>query len=554
MHHPGCLPGKDKNANVQETMMSHKNKKQIDVFLISMSLIAVLLTVIGLALFPTQAEHAANQMFEIATRTFGTSVQVLVFGSSLAVVYLAFSKYGNIRFGSGKPEYSTATWVFMFICAGMGSSTLYWGVMEWAYYYQTPGLNIAAQSSQALEYSVSYSFFHWGISAWSIYALASLAMAYHFHVRKKSGLNLASIVEAVTGFKATGPIGRAVDLTFLLTMMGALTVSLALTASTLTRGLHDLAGTPDTFTVQLMVIGAVAILFSLSSYIGIDGGLQRLSKMVCIGALVFAGVVLLVGPTQFTINNTANSIGLMVQNYVRMSLFTDPAGDGAFTRNWTVFYWLWWVSYAPGVAMFVTRVSRGRQLKEVVFALLAGGSVGCWFFFGALESYSMHQFITGAIDVPKILSEQGGESAVSALLTGLPMGKVFLGVYLFIMAVFCASHMDAAAYAVAATSTRNLREGDDPTPTHRLFWCIVLTLVPLAMLFAKASLSTMKTAVVLTAIPFMVILLIKIYGFFKWMLQDYGHVSASKIEEEAARLAGEQPEQPPVAPVTATAR
>jgi len=540
--------------------MSHKNKKQIDVFLITVSLIAVLLTVIGLAVFPSQAEQAANQLFEIATRTFGTSVQVLVFGSSLAVLYLAFSKYGNIRFGSGKPEYSTPTWVFMFICAGMGSSTLYWGVMEWAYYYQTPGLNIAAQSSQALEYSVSYSFFHWGISAWSIYALASLAMAYHFHVRKKSGLNLASIVEAVTGFKATGPIGRTVDLIFLLTMMGALTVSLALTASTLTRCLHDLAGTPDTFTVQLMVIGAVAILFSLSSYIGIDGGLQRLSKMVCIGALVFAGVVLLVGPTQFTINNTANSIGLMVQNYVRMSLFTDPAGDGAFTRNWTVFYWLWWVSYAPGVAMFVTRVSRGRQLKEVVFALLAGGSVGCWFFFGALESYSMHQFINGAIDVPKILSEQGGESAVSALLTALPMGKVFLGVYLFIMAVFCASHMDAAAYAVAATSTRNLREGDDPTPTHRLFWCVVLTLVPLAMLFAKASLSTMKTAVVLTAIPFMVILLIKIYGFFKWMLQDYGHVPAHRIEEEAARLAGEQPEQPePVeqpaaAPVTATAR
>lgn len=523
--------------------MSHKNKK-IDVFLITVSLIAVLLTVVGLAAFPAEAEKVANQLFELSTRSFGTAVQLLVFSSSLAVLYIAFSKYGNIRLGSGKPEYSTATWVFMFICAGMGSSTLYWGVMEWAYYYQTPGLNIAAGSREALEYSVSYSFFHWGISAWSIYALASLAMAYHFHVRKKSGLNLASIVEAVTGFKATGPVGRTVDLIFLLTMMGALTVSLALTASTLTRGLSGLVGTPDTFTVQLMVIGVIAVLFSLSSYIGIDGGLQHLSKMVCYGALVFAAVVLLVGPTQFTINNTANAVGLMIQNYVHMSLFTDPAGDGAFTRNWTVFYWLWWVSYAPGVAMFVTRVSRGRQIKEVVFALLLGGSFGCWFFFGALESYSMHQFINGAIDVPKLLSEHGGETAVEMLLTALPMGKLFLAVYLFIMAVFCASHMDAAAYAVAATSTRNLKEGDDPTPTHRLFWCVTLTLVPLAMLFAKASLSTMKTAVVLTAIPFMLILLVKIYGFFKWMVQDYGKVPAYLIEEEATRLAGEDTSEP----------
>ncbi|MGL5525596.1 MAG: BCCT family transporter [Aeromonas veronii] len=524
--------------------MSQQTKK-VDLFLITLSMIVVLFTVLGLALFPTEAGQTANQLFELATRSFGTAVQLLIFASTLAVIYIGFSKYGNIRLGSGRPEYATATWVFMFICAGMGSSTLYWGVMEWAYYYQSPGLNIAPQSRAALEYSVSYSFFHWGISAWAIYALASLAMAYHFHVRKKSGLNLASIVEAVTGFKANGPVGRLVDLIFLLTMVGALTVSLALTASTLTRGLAGLMGTPDTFTVQVVVIGLIAVLFSISSYIGIDGGLQKLSKIVCYGALVFAAVVLLVGPTQFIINNSANGIGLMIQNFVHMSLFTDPAGDGEFTRNWTVFYWLWWVSYAPGVAMFVTRVSRGRQIKEVVFALLLGGSVGCWFFFGVLESYSMYQFMNGVIDVPAILTERGGESAVEALLVALPLGKVFLAVYLFIMAVFCASHMDAAAYAVAATCTRQLQEGDDPTPTHRLFWCVALTLVPLAMLFAKASLSTMKTAMVLTAIPFTLILLVKVYGFFKWMLQDYGHMPAYRIEEEAAGLVN----QPAINPV-----
>ncbi len=525
--------------------MSNNNKK--DMFLITASLIAVALTVFGLAAFPAESEALANRLFEISTRTFGTTVQLFVFGTALAVLYLAFSKYGNIRLGNGKPEYSNMTWVFMFICAGMGSSTLYWGVMEWAYYYQTPGLNIAPGTREALDFSVSYSFFHWGISAWSLYALSSLALAYHFHVRKKSGLGLASIIEAVTGFRANGPVGRLVDLIFLLTMFGALTVSLALTASTLTRGLAGLTGIPDTFITQLVVIGAVAVIFSLSSYIGIDGGMQRLSKMVCVGALAFAGVVFLVGPTQFTLNNTANAIGLMIQNYVHMSLFTDPAGDGAFTRNWTVFYWLWWVSYAPGVAMFVTRVSKGRKIKEVVAALLLGGSLGCWFFFGALESYSMHQFITGAIDVPRILSEQGGESAVEMLLTALPFGKVFLAVYLFIMAVFCASHMDAAAYAVAATSTRNLQEGQDPTPTHRLFWCVMLTLIPLAMLFAKASLSTMKTAVVLTAIPFLVILLTKIYGFFKWMIQDYGSMPAHLIEEEAVRRALDESVEPPQA-------
>ncbi len=514
--------------------MDH-NRRRMDGFLTACTVTAVIATVIGMTRWPAEAAAVASKLFDWSTRGFGSFVQIFVFGCVVACIALAFSKYGNVRLGEGKPEYSTLSWVFMFICAGMGSSTMYWGVMEWVYYYQSPGLNLAAGSRDALEYSISYSFFHWGLSAWAVYALPSLAMAYHFHVRKNKGLNLAAIVEAVTGCRANGVVGRAVDLIFLLTMFGALTVSIALTASTFTRGLSALTGIPDTFVTQLIVIIGVSILFSLSSYVGIDGGMQRLSHMVCWGALLLAAVVFAVGPSLFTANNIVNGVGLMLQNYVHMSLFTDPTGDGAFSRGWTVFYWLWWVSYSPGVAMFVARVSKGRKIKEVIYALLLGGSVGCWFFFGALESFSMHQFLTHAIDVPRLLKEQGGETAVEMILLSLPVGKVFLAVYLAIMIVFLAAHVDAVAYAVSATTTRNLREGEDPTPTSRVFWCVLLTLVPLAMLFAKASLETMKTAVVLTAIPFLAILAVKLFGLFRWLMQDFAGIPAHEIETAAAR-------------------
>lgn len=512
-----------------------------DGFLTVCTLTAVLVTVIAMVRWPAEAATTASQLFDWSTRSFGSLVQIFVFGCVIACLALAFSKYGNVRLGEGKPEYSTLSWVFMFICAGMGSSTMYWGVMEWVYYYQSPGLNVPTGTREALEYSISYSFFHWGLSAWAVYALPSLAMAYHFHVRKNKGLNLASIIEAVTGFRATGPVGRLVDLIFLLTMFGALTVSIALTASTFTRGLSGLFGVPDTFVTQLIVIVGVSVLFSASAYIGINGGMQRLSHMVCWGALLLAAVVFAIGPTLFSGNNIVNGLGLMLQNYVHMSLFTDPTGDGAFSRGWTVFYWLWWVSYSPGVAMFVARVSKGRKIKEVIYALLLGGSIGCWFFFGALESYSMHQFMSGAIDVPRILKEHGGETAVEMLLSALPAGKVFLAVYLAIMIVFLAAHVDAVAYAVAATTTRNLEEGQDPSPTSRVFWCVMLTLVPLAMLFVKASLETMKTAVVLTAIPFLVILGIKLFGLFRWLIQDHADTPAHLIEaaQSNARPDGE---------------
>ena len=164
---------------------------------------------------------------------------------------------------------------------------------------------------------------------------------------KNKGLSLASVIEAVTGFKSTGVVGRLVDLMFLLCMFGALTISLVLTAVTFTNILSQLTGIPNTFMTKVIIILAVSVLFALSSYVGMDKGMQRLSHMVCLGVVLFAIYVLCFGPTQFILNNSLMSFGLMATNFVDMSLFTDPMGDGKFTREWTVFYWLWWISYAP---------------------------------------------------------------------------------------------------------------------------------------------------------------------------------------------------------------
>lgn len=312
-------------------MLSNVKKK--DVPLIAISLAAIVFIAATLSLFPHQTAQAADSIFNGVTRLLGSTVQVLVLLALGLVLYLATSKYGNIRLGEGKVEYSTLSWLFMFICAGLGSSTLYWGVAEWAYYYQTPGLNIAPHSPKALEYSIPYSFFHWGVSAWATYTLASLIMAYHFHVRKNKGLSLSGIISAITGVSPQGFWGRLVDLMFLIATVGALTISLVVTAATFTRGLSALTGLPDNFTVQAFVILLSGGIFCMSSWIGINNGLQRLSKMVGWGAFLLPLVVLLVGPTEFITNNIINAVGLTTQNFLQMSLFTDPLGDGAFTRN-----------------------------------------------------------------------------------------------------------------------------------------------------------------------------------------------------------------------------
>ena len=433
----------------------------------------------------------------------------------------------------------------MFFLSGMGSATLYWGFLDWAYYYQTPGLNIPAQTPEAFKYSVAYSFFHYGPSAWSIFALTSVPLCYHYYVRKNKGLSLAAIIEAVTGYKATGFAGRLVDLLFLLCMFGALTISLVLTAVTFTNILSLLTGIPNTFTTKVTIILTVSVLFALSSYVGMDSGMKRLSQLVCFGIIAFAVYIFIFGPTEFILNNSLSSLGLMSTRFMDMSLFTDPTGSGQFTRDWTVFYWLWWISYAPGVALFVTRVSRGRSIREVVLALIVAGCAASWSMYGILENFSAHSFLNGIVDVPAILASKGGEVAIGELLNLLPAGTALMWAFLIIMAVYLAAHMDAVGYAVSATCVRNLEEGQDPSPNSRLFWCIMLTLVPIAMIFSKAPLDTMKAATVITALPFIVIILIQTYGLVKWLKQDYGHVPAHEIEQEymSVRSSTKTPEQ-----------
>ncbi len=512
-------------------MDSKPQKVKMDKVLATVSLSIVFLSVIALSVFSKESIAFAEKILYWSTSIFSAPVLLFGFFACIFVAGLAFSKYGHIKLGEGKPEYSTSSWIFMFILAGLGSSTLYWGFLDWAYYYQTPGLNIAAKTPEALKYSVPYTMFHWTISAWSIYALASISVCYSFHVRKNKGLSLASIIESITGFKATGVVGRCIDLMFLLCMFGALTISLVLTAITFTNILSALTGIPNTFMTNAVIVLFVSMLFGLSSYVGMDKGMQRLSSMVCYAVFALALYVFFFGPSQFILNNTISSMGLMFSNFVSMSLFTDPLGDGKFTREWTVFYWLWWTSYAPGVALFVTRVSKGRTIKEVLLAMVLGGSAGMWVFFGIMENYSIFQFMNGVVNVPEVLSTQGGEVAIAQLLSLLPGGEVLMWVFLGIMVIFLAAHMDAVGYAVSATCSKGLQEGQDPSQNVRLFWCVMLTLVPLAMIFSKAPLDTMKAATIVTALPFIVIILVQTYGFVRWLREDYAKLPSYMIEK-----------------------
>lgn len=502
--------------------MEKKETKKLDKLLIIVSLIFVFAIVACLYIAPEASQNVANMIFGAFTNAFGSLTLVFTFLGILLLVGISFSKYGKIKLGEGNPEYSTFKWISMMICCGLGSATVYWAFMEWAYYIETPGLGIEAGSQLAYEMSVPYTMFHWGFSAWTLYALAGIPIAYHFHVRKNKGLSMSGIISAITGLKQDGIVCRIVDVLFIFICFGGLSITLGVSVPLVTEIFCSVIGIQPSFVINLLIIIILSVIYSFSSYIGLKKGMAKLSDWNIKLVIIFLIGIVVCGPTLFIISNTTQSLGLMLQNFVHMSLFTDSIGKSGFPEAWTIFYWLYWITYAPFTGIFIAKVSKGRTIRSVVANTLVSGSMGCFVFFGVIGSFTMDRQINGIVDVVGMLANGQGNAAVVEVLRSLPLGSVFMIVFCIITLLFLATTLDGAAFTMATTSTKGLRNDEEPHPMLRLFWCVMLALVPLTMILIQADLNTIKTCAIITAVPIIFIMMVMLYGWLRWMFKDYG--------------------------------
>lgn len=508
--------------------------KKIDKLLISVS-IGLVLTLVGTLYFePTQSQIVASNIFGKLTEWFGSGVLSFTFFGVLLLAFVATSKYGNIRLGNEQPEHSNFRWISMMIACGLGSATVYWAFVEWAYYIGSPGLGIEPGSQKAFEMSLPYNMFHWGVSAWTLYALVGVPVCYHLYVRKNTGLSLSSIISSITGIKQNGILGRLIDVAFIFICFGGLSITLGVSVPLVNNVLSSVLGIEPSFKMNIVLILIISVIYSLSSYIGLKKGMSNIANFTTKLAIILCVGALIAGPTFFIIANITNSLGLMIQNFVQMSLFTDPIGKSGFPQSWTIFYWLYWITYAPFTGIFIAKVSKGRTIRSVIINTLVSGSVGCFAFFGILGSLTIDRHLTGLVDVVGMVGSGQGNSAIIAVLQTLPLSSVFMVLFSAISILFLATTLDGAAFTMASTATPKLTENEEPHPLHRLFWCVMLALVPLTMIFIGASLDTIKTSAIITGVPIFLLMIVIIVGWMRWMVQDFGHIQADKIGEVSA--------------------
>lgn len=496
-------------------------KTSVDQQIFWPALIVLLGIIVPLVINPEAGSALLDKVLNFITGKFGWMYLWSAIAAFGVLAYLGTGKYANVKFGEGDPEYSTVSWIAMMFCAGIGCSLLYWGTIEWAYYYIGPPFGIEPKSVKAAEWAATYGLFHWGFTAWAIYCIPTLPIAYIYHVKKQPVLRMSTACRGVLGKHADGFLGKVIDIFFIFGLIGGVGTSLGLATPMLSEAMAQLLSIERSFGLDVVIIIIWTIIFGTSVYLGLEKGIKVLSDINVYLAIALGAFVLFAGPTEFIIKTFTNSMGLLTQNFLEMSFYTDPIANGGFPEGWTIFYWAWWVAYAPFMALFVAKISKGRTIKEVILAECLGGSIGCWVYFAILGNTGLYYELNNILPVTTILSESGAPAAIVATIASLPLGTIALVIFVVLAFIFQATTLDSSAYTLAAVATKELGEGEEPARWHRVFWAIILAGTALSLMFL-GGLKPLQTSSVVAAGPVLIILIMATMSFFKWLKEDYG--------------------------------
>ena len=513
--------------------------KLIDKGVFIVSWLALLLIALPIIVFPEQSKAFVGVINSWVLDYLGTPYMLFGIFCLAFCLYISFSRYGRIRLGEEheKPEFKTFSWAAMLFCCGVGAGVVYWGFIEWAYYYQAPPLGLELGSWQAAEMAPAYGFFHWGPTAWAIYSVSSCAFAYMLFVRKGNILKASEGCRGVLGKHTDGIWGKVIDVFFIFGIVGAVATSLGLANPLVTACVCNLFGLEPTAGLQIVILLVIVAMFGLSSFSGLKKGIKVLSDANVWIALILVAFVFIVGDPKFLYDTTVTAIGLMVQNFVRMSTWLDSVGLSRFPQSWTIFYWAWWAGYAPFMGMFFARISKGRTVKQMVSGPLLFGSLGCIAFFGVLGNYGLKLQIDGTFDVIGSLAENGAPNTIVQIIRTLPFGVVAVALVAILCTVFAATSYDSASYIIAANTQKYVVNGES-LPWLRLLWAFGLCLIPVGFIMLDAPLDTLQTATLVLSIPVVVVVVLAGFSFLKMVKQDIreGKLTQSCVKQDFPEL------------------
>ena len=496
--------------------MENKRQGQID-WMITLVPLGI---VVGLSILffflPEQSNVVLSRIRYFFGDTFGTYYLIIGLGIFLFSIYIACSKYGDIVLGAQdeKPKYSFfARGSMMFTC-GLAADILFYSFSEWILYATDPHI---AEMGSIQDWASVYPLFHWSFVPWGFYLVLAVAFGFMLHVRRRDRQKYSEACRPILGKHTDGILGRVIDLLAVFALLAgtATTFSLAtpLMASVINELFHvELSRTAVTIAI-LLITCFVYTYALLHGFKGISV-LARACIYLFFGLLAY--VLLSGGEARYIIETGFSALGRMVQNFVELSTFTDPERTTSFPQNWTIYYWAYWMVWCVAAPFFIGSISRGRTIRQTITGGYVFGVGSTLISFIILGNYSLGQQISGAVDFIARYEQTGDlyEMIISVIRT-LPGAPFVLILLLVTMVAFYATSFDSIALTASCYSYRRLGKDENPHKMIQLMWCILLIVLPVALVFAESSMNNLQSVSIVAAFPIGAVIVLIAASFFK---------------------------------------
>ncbi|MCX2837384.1 BCCT family transporter [Salinimicrobium sp. MT39] len=491
------------------------------------SSIIIIISIALTLIFEEQAEGYFNAIQAFVSNNGGWFFVLCVNIYLIFVLYLAFSKFGNIKIGGkdAKPEFKTLSWFAMLFSAGMGIGLLFWSIAEPVTHFMNPPLTEGGTPAAAQE-AMNFTFLHWGFHAWGIYALVGLSLAY-FTYSHGLPLTIRSVFYPVLGDKIYGKRGDLIDIFAVLATLFGLATSLGLGVQQIAAGLAHVFGLDSGIITQVSLIAIITAIATISVVLGVDKGVKFLSEWNMRIAVLLLLLVVVLGPTIFIFQSFVQNTGSYFYSFLEISSWTESYTGNNWQNAWTVFYWGWWIAWSPFVGMFIARISKGRSIKEFILGVLVVPSLLTFFWITAFGSTSIQQALLGDQTIINAVDDNVA-TALFVYLEDFPFSVVLNIIGVILIAGFFVTSSDSGSLVVdSLTSGGKI----DAPVGQRIFWAVAEGAIA-AVLLIGGGLQALQTASIVTGLPFAFILLFMCYSLYIGVRDEYLKSEEKKAQKE----------------------
>lgn len=429
----------------------------------------------------------------------------------LLSLVMAFGPYGKIRLGKDdeEPEFSTLSWIAMLFAGGMGSGLLLWGPAEPMYHYIFPP-GMEGGTAESARQSLVITNLHWGLHAWSIYAVCALVIAY-FTFRRGQPSMISTPIKALFGGRTGESVGKLADVLAVLSVVFGLAGSLAMGTLAVRSGSFYAFGTDESVTTALIILGILFVCYMLSATTGVDKGIKILSNINMVIAILIMLIVLFAGPTRFLLETFIDSLGTYFSGLITMSFRLFPYEDlGGWSAGWTLTYLIWWIAWGPFIGIFVARISKGRTIREFCLGVVFVPTLFSMLWFAVFGGAGFYIEMFGGGGLQEIIFEDATK-ALFAFLGYFPGGQILNTLAVVLMFIFLVTSADSGTFVLSMMTT----DGNlNPPVIQKMVWGTLIAALTVGTLFSE-SVAVAKAMAITGAIPFTVIVLLQIVGFMR---------------------------------------